>query len=196
MLAAAALLPIRTLKLGPVGFRIGITKAEVSDQLPGLRHGKDLADAVEPVNDSYKASLEKLLKRANAEGDKGTAGKIQFELKTLAEAAVNRKAAAREHEEKSEVVALREQLVSTKWRINQSKTFTLLKDGSTNSNWTPRKGRWKVLDETTIELDINNVPGKSKVTVSQGATFMTWQSREVDQAHSQTARKIVPIADR
>jgi hypothetical protein len=56
----------------------------------------------------------------------------------------------------------------------------------------PRKGHWKVIDATTVELDVGNIRRHEKVTVSQGATLLTWAPREADELHPQVAIKIVP----
>ncbi|MEA3213104.1 MAG: hypothetical protein QOE70_6161 [Chthoniobacter sp.] len=156
------------------------------------KRDKALAAVAEVINDGYRASLEQLLKRAIADGDTDSAAKIQFELQSIGTAGTSASLPARKAAPTPEMTTLKSQLDETKWRLNQDKTFMLHADGSSTSNWTPRKGRWKVIDATTVELDIGNIQRKEKVAVSQGATLMTWPDREEDQLHPQVARKIVP----
>lgn len=157
------------------------------------KRDKALATVAEPINEGYRASLEQLLKRAIAEDDKDSAAKIQFELQSLGEVEIRRSLPVANLASAPELTALHQQLAGTKWRINHDKTFMLAEDGSSTSNWTPRKGHWKIIDATTAELDIGNIRRHEKVTVTQGGTLMTWIDREEDQQHSQVAKKIVPV---
>lgn len=160
------------------------------------KRDKALATVAVPINDGYRVSLEKLLKRAITEKDKDTAAKIQFELQTIGAVGTSSTLPAQELALTPEMTALKQKLADTKWRIDKDKTFMLFADGSSTANWTPRKGRWKVIDDKTVELDVGNIQRQEKVSVSQGVTLMTWLDREEDQAHSKVAKKIVPIADK
>ena len=163
-----------------------------------LRENRDkaLATVAEPINDGYRASLQQLLKRAIADNDKDTAAKIQFELQCLGAVETSPSLPSPNAALTQEMTTLQQQLADTKWRINNDKTFMLQADGGSISNWTPRKGHWKVIDATTVELDIGNIRRQEKVSVSQGGTLMTWMDREEDQQHSQVAKRIVPIPDK
>ena len=163
-----------------------------------LREKRDKALVVvaEPINDGYRASLENLLKRAISEKDKDTAAKIQFELQAIGAVGTSSALPGRESALTPEMTALKQKLADTKWRIDKDKTFMLLADGTSTSNWTPRKGHWKLIDDKTVELDVGNIQRQEKVSVSQGGTLMTWLDREEDQQHSKVAKKIVPIADK
>ena len=169
--------------------------ASVDTEFLHLREKRDkaLATVAEPINDGYRASLEQLLLRAVAENDNDTAARIQFELQSIGAVRTSHRPSAAKPASTPEMTVLQQQLADTKWRITHDKTFMLRADGSSTSSWTPRKGHWKVIDATTLELDVGNIRRHEKVTVSQGGTWMTWVDREEDQTHPQVAKKIVPI---
>ncbi len=159
------------------------------------RHDQVLATVAEPIDDGYRASLKELLQRALAADDKDTAAKIQFEIQSLGNGHPAPTAETTPATLTPEMTALQTALADTTWRINPDKTFHLQADGHSTSSWTPRHGRWKVIDATTVELDIGNIRRHEKVTVSQGATFLTWAPREADEIHPQVAKKIVAAPD-
>ena len=162
------------------------------------KRDKALNAAIQPINDVYRTSLQKLLRHAVAEGEDEAAKQIQFELQSLSESGTapilsESHTGGRLRRSESEMAKLKTQLTDTKWRLSPDKTFILHADGTSTSNWTPRQGHWKVIDPNTLELSIWNVPRPEKVSVQQGGALIVWLDKEADQAHPQVAKKIEPV---
>jgi hypothetical protein len=163
-----------------------------------LREKRDeaLANAAKPINQQYQTSLQQLLRRAIDDKDKDTAAKIQFELQSLSTGGtaslLPADAAARSVA--ADPATFQGQLAETKWRLNPDKTFVLHADGTSTSNWTPRRGSWKIIGPNTLELSIWNVARTDQVSIAQGGTLITWQNKEADQLHPLVAKKIASEA--
>lgn len=156
------------------------------DELLQLREIRDkaLTVATASINEAYGASLQELLQRVTADGNKQLGAKIQYELQLLGRAPAAAIIAP------NDPAKLRARLTETKWRLSGDKTFILHGDGTTTGNWTPRKGNWKVTGPNTLELSIWNVPRTEAVTVDEGASMLTWVDKDEDQAYPNVAKKI------
>lgn len=171
------------------------------DELLQLREIRDKAVTVAsaPINGLYATSLQELLQRVTADGNKQLAATIQYELQLLGRAPAAATTTATEPAQAakrvdSDPAKLRSRLTETKWRLSGDKTFILHGDGTTTGDWTQRKGDWKVTGPNTLELSIWNVPRTEAVTIDEGASMITWVDKDEDQAYPNVAKKIASLA--
>ena len=154
---------------------------------------KAIADATEPINRRYSASLEQLLRRAMQNNDLDTANKIRAELQKLGVTASARgvgSGTALGQTDEARRNALRTHLRDSKWKLSGNKSFELKADGTTTANWHGHKGTWKVTGPNTAEMSITNTQRPRAATFDDAATTATFGKE--GEADREVAQRIQP----